>query len=192
MSKSETKTTLKENMSLAIKKATQSGLGIAGIGLAHVANRFVPASFKTGIKGMIASAAMFILGIGIAVFSKNEHVQQLSLGFSTYGGIKLVNNLIGTKIEGVGVVGGIDGMPEGMRSAIAGFFPTLNGDDDFVIIEGLGNPEEVETTYEFVGNLTENPSDTELYLPVSGFDENGNPITTEQAFAGINPSDMFA
>lgn len=169
-----------------MKQSAAVGTNIGGFVAGHLAYGFVPANFKTGVKGILASALMLLLGTFVAFKSTNDHVKQASIGFAAYGGIKMLNNITGVVPEMAAKTNGIGAIPEGIANALKKFIPTLGEAEPLIQVNGMGVHTAgfpiaaVDTEYEFLdGAITAvdefpingNPSDADLYLPTNGIGE---------------------
>ncbi len=160
-----------------MKQSASLGTNMGGFVAGHVAYGFVPDTFKTGVKGIMATALMLLLGTFIAFKSTNDHVKQASIGFATYGGIKMINNITG--VVPALTTNGVGALPEGISNALKKFIPQLGEAEPLIKIAGMGihgrEPiNAVDTDYVFLDGA-ENavdeyaaPSDNDLIIPISG------------------------
>lgn len=138
-----------------MKSSAKLGTNMGGFVAGHVAYGFVPETFRTGTKGILAAALMLVLGTFIAFKSTNEHVSQASIGFATYGGIKMINNITGV----VPTVAGVGALPQGITDALKKFIPQLGEAQPLLTINGMGIHgggqaiNAVDTKYEFLDGV---------------------------------------
>lgn len=170
----ETKTESPSKMKFDLKKignqSAQGGLGVLGFSLGHVLfNNAVPSSLRTGVKGFIASLAMFIIGGFIAASSTKEYVKSSAMGFQLYSGVKALNSITSAApaVNGLGFA-----LPEGIRTWAQKALPNLGevavSTNDFQIFgPGVEIPAE-EATYQIMGD---NPNELALEeTQITGFD----------------------
>lgn len=110
--------------------ASSAGMGILGFVAGNLAyNKGVPASFKTGVKSIVASLLFFVLGVTIAANVKSDHIKRAGEGLAMYAGIKTINNITGAGvIPGAdGSTGGLAGLPEGVKKFLNNIVPSVHG-----------------------------------------------------------------
>lgn len=120
------------NLSIAAVKdqSIKTGEALGGFIGAHTIVRLIKKD------NIVTSLILLIGGLFLSMNVKNEHVQNMALGASMYGGIKALNNL--APVQGGGIKG-LEGLgialPESVASAIQQFIPNLGEID----LSGMGD-----------------------------------------------------
>jgi hypothetical protein len=189
-----------------MKSQAGNGASILGFASGHLAFGAVPETFKSGIKGVLASVLLIVVGAFISfkgqsvdlkndVSAKRNAVQGFGTGLVTYGGVKALNIAFGSAAPTA--TAGLDAIPEGLRKIVSKFVPTLgdaepipmdyvNGMEIYDANADLGQA--VETEYEFVeptAGLDGEDDQEALDIPTSGTDE----TAAAAAFSGLFATD---
>lgn len=177
------KSTNSVDFKAVMTQSAKVGANIGGFATGHVLYGVVPAKFKTGMIGILASIAMVAIGAFVALKSEKEHIQQASIGFAAYGGVKALNLLTG-QIGAIPSTAGLGKLPEGMANIMQKIIPTL-GESSFSF-NGLGNAEDTTETIDIEYELLPaNPNERVEEKPFNGDDIFIEGLAPEIDIAGI-------